>query len=71
MIQTIQAPLMLADELRLEGAFPVVGDVHDQAARLGVHCLMREAVTGVGAPAWLVPLMPEAVGHLGFKQSAS
>ncbi|GLW57290.1 hypothetical protein Kpho01_53010 [Kitasatospora phosalacinea] len=63
-----RAPLPLAEQLRLEGALAVAGDVDPNRADLGQHGLRANAVARVPAtgPGRVVLLVAETVRQLAF-----
>ena len=63
-----KAALMLADELRLESALAVAGNVDAQSARIGQHRLGALAVAVIGASPFglgLAARVAQMMAHLG------
>ena len=65
-VEAGEAPLVLGDELRVEGRQPVARDLQIELAGAGGHALGAVAIAAVGAPVRLAGL--EMVVKLGIQR---
>jgi hypothetical protein len=68
LVETLEAPLVFLNQLRLEGALPIARNANPDGTRLGLYDLLAVTVAGVGGSSAPLLLVAQVLGDLGLEK---